>query len=58
MRQKDWSYSCWCGSTFAQVLEVAAHIAVHPMKCSRCKEWFHTLEDYLAHECRRLPHDH
>jgi len=47
-----------CRQVFVQAVDYAAHVRVHPLKCSRCKEWFASVELYLAHVCRRLAHDH
>lgn len=54
-RSTIWQLSCSCGAVFYSVLEYLPHLAIHPMKCTRCKEWFNDLNVYLSHACRPVP---
>jgi len=54
---RDWAIGCYCGSKFATVLGYGEHLRIHPMRCSRCKDWFYDVHEYAAHGCKQQAHD-
>lgn len=38
-----------CGNKYIALVDYAEHVKIHPMKCIRCKDWFYSIEEYIAH---------
>lgn len=48
----QWKVVCSCGSKFREVGDYAQHMIICPLKCTRCKDWFDDINEWLQHKCK------